>query len=148
MEEEQKKTLQQAGDIIKQKEDLLKAVEKINDEFSGLYQSVDQMSKGNDANAEETSGISDEMQEVSDFCKNLENSIVEISKLLQELNNNNEEVVSISSQTNLLALNASIEATRAGEAGKGFSAVASFIKELADKSKKTEKQVDIPKIKY
>lgn len=137
VEEEQKKTLQQAGDIIKQKEDLLKAVEKINDEFSGLYQSVDQMSKGNDANAEETSGISDEMQEVSDFCKNLENSIVEISKLLQELNNNNEEVVSISSQTNLLALNASIEATRAGEAGKGFSAVASFIKELADKSKKT-----------
>ena len=77
------------------------------------------------------------MQIVSDFCKNLENSIIEISTLLQELNNNNEEVVSISSQTNLLALNASIEATRAGTAGKGFSAVASFIKELADKSKKT-----------
>ena len=95
------------------------------------------MSKGNDANAAETSGISEEMQVVSDFCKNLENSIVEISQLLQELNTNNEEVVSIASQTNLLALNASIEATRAGEAGKGFSAVASFIKELADKSKKT-----------
>ncbi|NDO45530.1 [Fe-Fe] hydrogenase large subunit C-terminal domain-containing protein [Clostridium sp. MD294] len=137
VEEEQKKTLQQAENIIKQKEDLLKAVEKINNEFSGLYQSVDQMSKENDANAIETSGISEEMQEVSDFCKNLENSIIEISKLLQELNTNNEEVVSISSQTNLLALNASIEATRAGAAGKGFSAVAFFIKELADKSKKT-----------
>lgn len=137
VEKEHEKTLLQADNIRAQKEDLLKAVEKINDEFSGLYISVDQMSKGNDANAEETSGISDEMQEVSDFCKNLENSIEEISKLLQELNNNNEEVVSISSQTNLLALNASIEATRAGTAGKGFSAVASFIKELADKSKKT-----------
>ncbi len=137
VEEEQLKTLQQAEDIKKQKEELLYAVEKINDEFSGLYVSVDQMSKENDANAEETSGISGEMQIVSDFCKNLENSIIEISTLLQELNNNNEEVVSISSQTNLLALNASIEATRAGTAGKGFSAVASFIKELADKSKKT-----------
>ena len=137
VEEEQLKTLQQAEDIKKQKEELLYAVEKINDEFSGLYVSVDQMSKENDANAEETSGISGEMQAVSNFCKNLENSIVEISNLLQELNNNNEEVVSISSQTNLLALNASIEATRAGAAGKGFSAVASFIKELAEKSKKT-----------
>ncbi len=137
VEQQYKKTLEQAEDIKKQKADLLKAVEKINDEFSGLYQSVDQMSKGNDANAAETSGISEEMQVVSDFCKNLENSIVEISQLLQELNTNNEEVVSIASQTNLLALNASIEATRAGEAGKGFSAVASFIKELADKSKKT-----------
>ena len=137
VEEQHKKTLAQAEDIKKQKADLLKAVEKIDDEFSGLYQSVDQMSKENDANATETSGISEEMQVVSDFCKNLENSIVEISQLLQELNSNNEEVVSIASQTNLLALNASIEATRAGEAGKGFSAVASFIKELADKSKKT-----------
>lgn len=137
VEQSHQKTLEQANDIKRQKEDLLRAVEKINDEFSGLYQSVDQMSKGNDANAVETSGISEEMQEVSDFCKNLENSILEISKLLQELNNNNEEVVSISSQTNLLALNASIEATRAGTAGKGFSAVASFIKELADKSKRT-----------
>ena len=137
VEEEQLKTLQQAEDIKKQKEELLYAVEKINDEFSGLYVSVDQMSKENDANAEETSGISGEMQAVSNFCKNLENSIVEISNLLQELNNNNEEVVSISSQTNLLALNASIEATRAGAAGKGFSVVASFIKELAEKSKKT-----------
>lgn len=137
VEQEQQKTLQQAEEIKKQKEELLYAVEKINDEFSGLYVSVDQMSKENDANAEETSGISGEMQAVSNFCKNLENSIVEISNLLQELNNNNEEVVSISSQTNLLALNASIEATRAGAAGKGFSAVASFIKELAEKSKKT-----------
>lgn len=137
VEKEKKKELEAAEEVLLQKQEILKSVEQINQEFESLYESVAQMSEGNDANARETNSISAEVQEVFEFCNQLNQSIEEINRLLRELEGNNSEVVSIASQTNLLALNASVEAARAGEAGKGFAVVAESIKRLADESKQT-----------
>ncbi len=116
---------------------VLEAVNTINEEFATLYQSVDDMAAGNENNANESTGISGDMQDVFRFCENLSNAMGDIEKLLEELSRNNAEVVSIASQTNLLALNASIEAARAGEAGKGFAVVAGEINNLATDSRNT-----------
>lgn len=137
VEEEQEKVQLHAMELRQQKEEILQSVEEINQEFAGLYLSVEQMSEGNEGNARESTGISSEIQSVTEFCQMLESSILEINNLLNELNQNNTEVVAVSKQTNILSLNASVEAARAGEAGKGFAVVASSIKQLADESRKT-----------
>ena len=123
--------------LEEQHQRILDTIGIINDDFATLYQSVDDMAAGNESNADESTSISGEMQEVFTFCEKLGTAMDEIAELLNELTRNNEEVVSIASQTNLLALNASIEAARAGEAGRGFAVVADEINNLATNSRET-----------
>lgn len=123
--------------LQQQQEKLISTLEEINVQFESLHRTVDEMATSNDSNAEESTEISRDVKNVTEFYAGLVKSMEEIYKLVSELSENNAEVVDIASQTNLLALNASIEAARAGEAGRGFAVVADEINNLATESRET-----------
>ncbi|MCR5268424.1 MAG: 4Fe-4S binding protein [Lachnospiraceae bacterium] len=128
---------QERAALTKQRDEIMRTVENINDKFMNLKDSIEGMVTGNSRNATESTNISTEIAEVEESCERLGESVVQIEGDLNELEGNNERVVDIAEQTNLLALNASIEAARAGEMGKGFAVVANEINGLASNSKET-----------
>lgn len=123
--------------IQERHEHLMDTIDTINNEFSTLYRSVNDMADRNENNAAESVEISESIINVTKFCESLAVSMNEINSFLDELLQNNAEVVSIAAQTNMLALNASIEAARAGESGRGFAVVADEINNLAGESRET-----------
>ncbi len=133
---------QEREQLQSQSESLLAAISDVNRHTESLYTAINEVAAGNTGNANESTAISQEMSNVSDFCNRLNDSISEIRNHLVELRNNNDRVVEIADQTNLLALNASIEAARAGEAGRGFAVVAGEINNLASDSKDTAQNSD------
>ena len=81
------------------------------------------------------------MEDISDISEEVNNSVLDVAKGIEGINNMVQVIQDIADQTNLLALNASIEAARAGESGKGFAVVAEEIRQLAESC--TSSVVDI-----
>ncbi|WP_068499112.1 methyl-accepting chemotaxis protein [Paenibacillus kribbensis] len=85
--------------------------------------------------------VSAQMDSISNSMEKTFVSINALQSRSNEISNIVNIITGIASQTNLLALNASIEAARVGEEGKGFAVVAGEVRNLAEQSQESARQI-------
>ena len=81
------------------------------------------------------------IQRIKDSSESASGVIEQLGRRIQEIGNIVDVIDDVAEQTNLLALNAAIIAAQAGEHGKGFAVVADEIKDLAERTGASTKEI-------
>lgn len=100
---------------------------KMNEAKKAVVETLDVLTGTNNDTMQDVKAVNEQITLTNESI----HAIFEALNLIQD----------IATETNLLSLNASIEAARAGEVGKGFAVVAEQIKQLADQSSESSKEI-------
>lgn len=81
------------------------------------------------------------IEKLRDTVASIGRSVTEVSEQTGRIAKAAQLIEQIADQTNLLALNAAIEAARAGEQGRGFAVVAEEVRNLAQRTQQSTKDI-------
>jgi methyl-accepting chemotaxis protein len=101
----------------------------------------EQVSKDAETGAESLQKTLQGINKIKDSSATASRVMEQLGKRIQEIGNIVDVIDEVAEQTNLLALNAAIIAAQAGEHGKGFAVVAEEIKDLAERTGASTKEI-------
>lgn len=137
-----------AGELKTSADELARRTERQAIAVSETATAIDQLNKSiviQKEKAESANAIAKETltetQESRAVMGQAMEAMAEIKASSGEINSIIGVIDEIAFQTNLLALNAGVEAARAGEAGQGFAVVAHEVRELAQRSSASAKEI-------
>ncbi|ASJ02877.1 chemotaxis protein [Thermococcus profundus] len=149
------RTYDTLNELISRLETQSVKIAELNDHIQALSAAIEQISTQTQQVAEFTiesanaaekgKEISDEaalkVEKINNVSREMESAVNILSEYSEKIGQIVDVITDIAEQTNLLALNAAIEAARAGEQGRGFAVVADSVRELAEQSRSSAKQI-------
>ena len=129
---------QETAGLLQQLADSVRSVEH-NARASGdlSHQARDAASRGTDA-VEESS---EAMEEIRESFARIQASVRSLAEKSDAIGSVLQVIEDVVDETNLLALNAAIIASQAGEQGKAFTVVADEVKNLAERTSRSTKEI-------
>jgi methyl-accepting chemotaxis protein len=114
-------------------------------ETTSSVDEISSMIKANASNGQKAQEISEVTKAEAEKSESKVDNLIQSMAIIATSSKKIEEIVSviddIAFQTNLLALNAAVEAARAGDQGRGFAVVADAVRNLAQRSSASAKEI-------
>lgn len=105
----------------------------------GAAEQAEQQTREGDAQVRH---VVSQMEQLANEISQTELSVGQLQDESQRIGSVLDVIKSVAEQTNLLALNAAIEAARAGEQGRGFAVVADAVRNLAQRTQESTREIE------
>ncbi|TAM85151.1 methyl-accepting chemotaxis protein [bacterium] len=119
------------------------ALEETSASTQALSGTVTQNSQHTSEAATLASSSIDSAARGRDTVLGISTTMLEINQLTERIGAISEAVNGIAAQTNILALNAAVESARAGAAGRGFAVVAAEVRQLAQRTSESAREISV-----